>query len=62
MSRFFVRRPIVAIVIAIVTVLVGLVAMRALPISRTISFASSSISIYWYATPVNANCQFPMID
>ena len=34
MSRFFIRRPIVAIVIAIVTVLVGLVAMRALPIAQ----------------------------
>ena len=31
MSRFFVRRPIVAIVIAIVTVLVGLVSLQALP-------------------------------
>jgi len=34
MSGFFVRRPIVAIVIAIVTVLVGLVAMRELPIAQ----------------------------
>ena len=34
MSRFFIRRPIVAIVIAIVTVLVGLVAMRELPIAQ----------------------------
>jgi HAE1 family hydrophobic/amphiphilic exporter-1 len=34
MSRFFIRRPIVAIVIAIVTVLGGLVAMRALPIAQ----------------------------
>ena len=34
MSRFFVHRPIVAIVIAVVTVLVGLVAMRALPIAQ----------------------------
>src|SRR4051812_600172 len=34
MSRFFVRRPIVAIVISIVTVLVGLVAMRELPIAQ----------------------------
>jgi HAE1 family hydrophobic/amphiphilic exporter-1 len=33
-SRFFIRRPIVAIVIAIVTVLVGLVAMQALPIAQ----------------------------
>jgi HAE1 family hydrophobic/amphiphilic exporter-1 len=34
MSRFFVRRPIVAIVIAIVTVIAGAVAMRALPIAQ----------------------------
>src|SRR5438552_10962704 len=34
MSRFFVGRPIVAIVIAIITVLGGLVAMRALPIAQ----------------------------
>src|SRR5580693_2021729 len=34
MSKFFIRRPIVAIVIAIVTVLGGLVAMRALPIAQ----------------------------
>jgi HAE1 family hydrophobic/amphiphilic exporter-1 len=34
MSRFFIRRPIVAIVIAIVTVLGGLVAMEGLPISQ----------------------------
>jgi len=33
MSKFFIRRPIVAIVIAIITVLWGLVAMRALPIA-----------------------------
>src|ERR1700681_3895916 len=34
MSQFFIRRPIVAIVIAIVTVLGGLVAMRSLPIAQ----------------------------
>jgi HAE1 family hydrophobic/amphiphilic exporter-1 len=34
MSRFFIGRPIVAIVIAIVTVLGGLVAMRTLPIAQ----------------------------
>src|SRR5499427_2961827 len=34
MSRFFVNRPIVAIVIAIITVLAGLVAMGALPIAQ----------------------------
>ena len=34
MSRFFIRRPIVAIVIAIVTVISGLVAMSGLPIAQ----------------------------
>ena len=34
MSRFFVGRPIVAIVIAIVTVIAGLVSMQALPIAQ----------------------------
>src|SRR6266480_3654493 len=34
MSKFFIDRPIVAIVIAIATVLVGLVAMRTLPIAQ----------------------------
>ena len=34
MSRFFIRRPIVAIVIAIVTVLGGVVALSGLPIAQ----------------------------
>ena len=34
MSRFFIRRPIVAIVIAIVTVVVGLVSMFSLPTAQ----------------------------
>src|SRR3954471_22625184 len=34
MSKFFINRPIVDIVIAIVTVIVGLVAMRTLPIAQ----------------------------
>ena len=33
MSRFFINRPIVAIVIAIITVIVGLISMRGLPVS-----------------------------
>src|SRR5579872_284492 len=33
MAKFFIRRPIVAIVIAIITVLLGLVAMRSLPVA-----------------------------
>ena len=34
MSKFFIRRPIVAIVIAIVTVVIGVVSMLTLPISQ----------------------------
>lgn len=34
MSKFFIRRPIVAIVIAIITVVVGLVSLSTLPISQ----------------------------
>ena len=34
MSRFFIRRPIVAMVIAIITVLGGLLAMRGLPVAQ----------------------------
>ena len=34
MARFFVNRPIVAMVISIITVLLGLVAMSGLPISQ----------------------------
>ena len=34
MSRFFVNRPIVAMVISIITIIGGLVAMRGLPIAQ----------------------------
>jgi HAE1 family hydrophobic/amphiphilic exporter-1 len=34
MSRFFIDRPIVAIVISIVTVLIGLVSMLGLPVAQ----------------------------
>ena len=34
MAEFFVRRPIVAMVIAIITVIVGLVALQRLPIAQ----------------------------
>jgi hydrophobic/amphiphilic exporter-1 (mainly G- bacteria), HAE1 family len=45
MSRFFVGRPVVAIVIAIVTVLAGLVAMRALPIAQFPDIVPPQISV-----------------
>jgi multidrug efflux pump len=44
-SRFFVNRPIVAIVIAIVTVLVGLVAMRGLPLAQFPSIVPPQIYV-----------------
>ena len=34
MSKFFIRRPIVAIVIAILTVIIGIVSMLTLPTSQ----------------------------
>jgi multidrug efflux pump len=44
-SRFFVSRPIVAIVIAIITVLAGLVAMQALPIAQFPEIIPPQISV-----------------
>jgi HAE1 family hydrophobic/amphiphilic exporter-1 len=44
-SRFFIGRPIVAIVIAIVTVLAGLVAMQALPIAQFPEIIPPQISV-----------------
>ena len=35
MARFFVNRPIVAMVISIITILLGVVAMAGLPIAHT---------------------------
>jgi HAE1 family hydrophobic/amphiphilic exporter-1 len=45
MSRFFIGRPIVAIVIAIVTVLAGLVAMQGLPIAQFPEIIPPQISV-----------------
>src|SRR4051794_11482583 len=45
MSRFFIRRPIVAIVIAIVTVLGGLVSLSGLPISQFPQIVPPQISV-----------------
>jgi HAE1 family hydrophobic/amphiphilic exporter-1 len=44
-SRFFISRPIVAIVIAIITVLAGLVAMQALPIAQFPEIVPPQISV-----------------
>src|SRR5712691_3292014 len=45
MSKFFIRRPIVAIVIAIITVLGGLVAMQALPIAQFPNIVPPQITV-----------------
>src|SRR6267142_5906123 len=45
MSKFFIRRPIVAIVIAIITVLGGFVAMRALPIAQFPNIVPPQITV-----------------
>src|SRR3954462_15771357 len=45
MSRFFIRRPVVAIVVAIITVLGGLVAMQALPIAQFPDIIPPQISV-----------------
>src|SRR5260221_807221 len=45
MSTFFIRRPIVAIVIAIITVLGGLVAMRVLPIAQVPDIIPPQITV-----------------
>jgi hydrophobic/amphiphilic exporter-1 (mainly G- bacteria), HAE1 family len=44
-SRFFIRRPIVAIVIAIITVLAGLVSMQALPIAQFPEIIPPQVSV-----------------
>ena len=45
MAKFFINRPIVAIVIAIITVLAGLVAMKDLPIAQFPNIAPPMISV-----------------
>src|SRR5580658_7178685 len=55
MSKFFIRRPIVAIVIAILTVILGGVAIVGLPIAQFPSIAPPEIQIT--ATYVGADAQ-----
>src|SRR5215510_7109220 len=54
MSRFFVDRPIVAIVIAVVTVVLGLVAMTGLPIAQYPSIIPPQIQIQTTYTGADA--------
>src|ERR1700730_12922271 len=55
MSRFFINRPIVAIVIAILTVIVGAVVIVGLPVAQFPAIAPPEIQIY--ATYVGADAQ-----
>ena len=54
MAEFFVRRPIVAMVIAIITVIVGLVSMRALPIAQYPEITPPMVSVTANYTGANA--------
>ena len=49
MSRFFINRPIVAIVIAILTVIVGAITVVSLPVSQFPSIAPPEVQV---STPV----------
>src|SRR6185312_10568106 len=54
MSAFFVRRPIVAIVIAVLTVLIGLVCMIALPVAQYPQIAPPEIVVQTHYTGADA--------
>src|SRR2546426_12117348 len=54
MSRFFVDRPIVAIVISVVTVILGLVSMTGLPIAQFPSIIPPQIQIQTTYTGADA--------
>ena len=54
MAEFFVRRPIVAMVIAIITVIVGFVAMSALPIAQYPEITPPQVSVTASYTGANA--------
>jgi HAE1 family hydrophobic/amphiphilic exporter-1 len=55
MSKFFINRPIVAIVIAILTVIVGWIAIVALPVAQFPAIAPPEVQIF--ATYVGADAQ-----
>ena len=54
MAEFFVRRPIVAMVIAIITVIIGLVALGALPIAQYPEITPPMVSVTASYTGANA--------
>ena len=55
MSAFFIRRPIVAIVIAVLTVLIGLVCMIALPVAQYPQIAPPEIVVQTHYTGADAD-------
>ena len=54
MSAFFIRRPIVAIVIAVLTVLIGLVCMISLPVAQYPQIAPPEIVVQTHYTGADA--------
>ncbi|MDH5213112.1 MAG: efflux RND transporter permease subunit, partial [Gammaproteobacteria bacterium] len=54
MAEFFVRRPIVAMVIAIIMVLIGLLAMNSLPIAQYPEITPPMVSVTASYTGANA--------
>ena len=54
MSRFFIRRPIVAMVISILTVIAGAVALQSLPIEQYPSLAPPVVRVPGNYTGANA--------
>ena len=54
MAEFFVRRPIVAMVIAIITVIVGLVALNVLPVDQYPEITPPMVSVTANYTGANA--------
>ena len=54
MAEFFVRRPIVAMVIAVITVIVGFVAMSALPVAQYPEITPPQVSVSANYTGANA--------
>ena len=60
MSNFFIRRPIVAMVIAILTVIVGAVTIASLPIAQFPNIVPPEIQLQ--ASYVGADAQAPALE
>ena len=54
MAQFFIRRPIVAMVIAILIVIVGLVSMSSLPIAQYPEITPPEVGVTAFYTGANA--------